>query len=227
MGALSCRILSLGGIRKLAEPPAEIMTGMIRVIPHTQEGIPTVLRRNTHLKPHKVLSGMDLETWPHRQVMPFHTSKMSSIHIYKYLKVWYLYWSCRFFTCHEVKRNGSSSESQSHLLLLWWKTMWPIIQWRQAMTWVPCNSCLTESWLLTRLDSLLTGDLIEVLTRTDTQEDWWEGQLVSSGRAGGRIGIFPAMSSSRSHELVSALFWMEAAPVSWITFHQEDCFPNY
>ncbi|XP_060560689.1 SH3 domain-containing YSC84-like protein 1 [Ruditapes philippinarum] len=31
-----------------------------------------------------------------------------------------------------------------------------------------------------------TGDRIEVLTRTDTQNDWWEGRLK------GRVGIFPA-----------------------------------
>ena len=32
----------------------------------------------------------------------------------------------------------------------------------------------------------LAGDVIHVLTRTDTQDDWWEGRLGSS------IGIFPA-----------------------------------
>jgi hypothetical protein len=30
------------------------------------------------------------------------------------------------------------------------------------------------------------GDTITILTRTETQEDWWEGKL------GDRIGIFPA-----------------------------------
>ena len=30
------------------------------------------------------------------------------------------------------------------------------------------------------------GQVIEVLTRTDNQHDWWEGQLE------GRVGIFPA-----------------------------------
>jgi hypothetical protein len=30
------------------------------------------------------------------------------------------------------------------------------------------------------------GALITVLTRTDTQDDWWEGRLE------GRVGIFPA-----------------------------------
>ena len=32
----------------------------------------------------------------------------------------------------------------------------------------------------------ITGDRIEVLTRTDTQNDWWEGRLK------GKVGIFPA-----------------------------------
>ena len=30
------------------------------------------------------------------------------------------------------------------------------------------------------------GQVIQVITRTDTQEDWWEGRLE------GRVGIFPA-----------------------------------
>lgn len=34
--------------------------------------------------------------------------------------------------------------------------------------------------------SFKAGDVIEVLTRTDTQEDWWEGRI------GGHVGIFPA-----------------------------------
>ncbi|XP_056883193.1 SH3 domain-containing YSC84-like protein 1 [Takifugu flavidus] len=35
--------------------------------------------------------------------------------------------------------------------------------------------------------SFAPGDRITVITRTDTQNDWWEGQL-----ADGRVGIFPA-----------------------------------
>ena len=35
--------------------------------------------------------------------------------------------------------------------------------------------------------SFAAGDSITVITRTDTQNDWWEGQL-----ADGRVGIFPA-----------------------------------
>lgn len=35
--------------------------------------------------------------------------------------------------------------------------------------------------------SFVPGDSITVLTRTDTQNDWWEGQL-----ADGSVGIFPA-----------------------------------
>jgi len=31
-----------------------------------------------------------------------------------------------------------------------------------------------------------SGEVITVLTRTDTQADWWEGKLH------GRVGIFPA-----------------------------------
>lgn len=35
--------------------------------------------------------------------------------------------------------------------------------------------------------SFAAGDSITVITRTDTQNDWWEGRL-----ADGRVGIFPA-----------------------------------
>lgn len=34
--------------------------------------------------------------------------------------------------------------------------------------------------------SFEAGDRITVLTKTDSQYDWWEGQL------GGKVGIFPA-----------------------------------
>lgn len=35
--------------------------------------------------------------------------------------------------------------------------------------------------------SIVPGDRITVLTRTDSQYDWWEGRL-----ADGRVGIFPS-----------------------------------
>jgi len=35
--------------------------------------------------------------------------------------------------------------------------------------------------------SIAPGDRITVVTRTDSQYDWWEGRL-----ADGRVGIFPA-----------------------------------
>ena len=44
------------------------------------------------------------------------------------------------------------------------------------------------SWstALIELDFILSGDEIVVTTRTDTQNDWWEGRLK------GKVGIFPA-----------------------------------
>lgn len=35
--------------------------------------------------------------------------------------------------------------------------------------------------------SFVPGDSITVITKTDSQYDWWEGQL-----ADGQVGIFPA-----------------------------------
>lgn len=34
---------------------------------------------------------------------------------------------------------------------------------------------------------IIVGEIIEVLTKTEAEEDWWEGRLSS-----GQVGIFPS-----------------------------------
>ena len=47
-----------------------------------------------------------------------------------------------------------------------------------------CLSFLCDANVLSY--GFISGDEIEILTRTEKEDDWWEGKLH------GRIGIFPA-----------------------------------